>query len=37
MSKLDHPRPEGLLDNSFSQMVSATGARTVYTAGQVSI
>ena len=38
MSKLDHPRPEGLLDNSaFSQVVSATGTRTVYTAGQVSI
>ena len=38
MSKLDHPRPEGLLDNpAFSQVVSATGARTVYQAGQVSI
>jgi enamine deaminase RidA (YjgF/YER057c/UK114 family) len=38
MSKLDHPRPEGLLDNpAFSQVVSATGTRTVYTAGQVSI
>ena len=38
MSKLDHPRPEGLLDNpAFSQVVAATGARTVYTAGQVSI
>ncbi len=38
MSKLDHPRPEGLLDNSaFSQVVSATGTRTVHTAGQVSI
>ena len=38
MSKLDHPRPEGLFDNSaFSQVVSATGTRTVYTAGQVSI
>jgi len=38
MSKLDHPRPEGLLDNpAFSQVVSAAGARTVYTAGQVSI
>jgi len=38
MSKLDHPRPQGLLDNpAFSQVVSATGARTVYTAGQVSI
>lgn len=38
MSKLDHPRPEGLLDNpSFSQVVAAIGTRTVYTAGQVSI
>jgi enamine deaminase RidA (YjgF/YER057c/UK114 family) len=38
MSKLDHPRPEGLLHNaSFSQVVSGTGTRTVYTAGQVSI
>jgi enamine deaminase RidA (YjgF/YER057c/UK114 family) len=38
MKKLDHPRPEGLLDNtSFSQVVAATGTRTVYTAGQVSI
>ena len=38
MSKLDHPRPQGLLDNpAFSQVVSAAGARTVYTAGQVSI
>jgi enamine deaminase RidA (YjgF/YER057c/UK114 family) len=38
MSKLDHPRPEGLFDNpSFSQVVAATGTRTVYTAGQVSI
>ena len=38
MSKLDHFRPEGLVHNaSFSQVVAATGARTVYTAGQVSI
>jgi enamine deaminase RidA (YjgF/YER057c/UK114 family) len=38
MSELDHPRPKGLLDNaSFSQVVAATGTRTVYTAGQVSI
>jgi enamine deaminase RidA (YjgF/YER057c/UK114 family) len=38
MSKLDHPRPEGLLHNaSFSQVVAATGTRTVYTAGQVAI
>jgi enamine deaminase RidA (YjgF/YER057c/UK114 family) len=38
VSKLDHPRPEGLLHHaSFSQVVAASGARTVYTAGQVSI
>jgi enamine deaminase RidA (YjgF/YER057c/UK114 family) len=38
MSKLDHPRPEGLLHNAaFSQVVVGTGTRTVYTAGQVSI
>lgn len=38
MSKLDHPRSEGLLHNpSFSQVVAATGTRTVYIAGQVSI
>jgi enamine deaminase RidA (YjgF/YER057c/UK114 family) len=38
MSKLDHPRPEGLLHNTaFSQVVVASGARTIYTAGQVSI
>ena len=38
MSKLDHPRPDGLLHNpSFSQVVVATGTRTVYIAGQVSI
>jgi enamine deaminase RidA (YjgF/YER057c/UK114 family) len=38
MSKLDHFRPEGLVHNaSFSQVVAATGTRTVYTAGQVSI
>ena len=38
MSKLDHPRATGLLDNpSFSQVVAATGSRTIYTAGQVSI
>jgi enamine deaminase RidA (YjgF/YER057c/UK114 family) len=38
MSKLDYPRPEGLLHNaSFSQVVVGAGARTVYTAGQVSI
>lgn len=38
MSKLDHPHPAGLLRNpAFSQVVAATGTRTVYTAGQVSI
>jgi enamine deaminase RidA (YjgF/YER057c/UK114 family) len=38
MSTLEHFRPEGLLHNSgFSQVVAATGARTIYTAGQVSI
>jgi enamine deaminase RidA (YjgF/YER057c/UK114 family) len=38
MSTLEHPRPEGLLHNAgFSQVVSATGKRTIYTAGQVSI
>jgi len=38
MSKLDHPRPEGLLHNAaFSQVVAAIGTRTVYTAGQVAI
>jgi enamine deaminase RidA (YjgF/YER057c/UK114 family) len=38
MSTLDYPRPEGLLHNpAFSQVVAATGRRTIYTAGQVSI
>ncbi|MBV9889320.1 MAG: RidA family protein [Rhizobacter sp.] len=38
MSKLDRLRPAGLLHNpAFSQVVTATGTRTVYTAGQVSI
>jgi len=38
MSTLEYPRPEGLLYNSgFSQVVVASGARTIYTAGQVSI
>jgi enamine deaminase RidA (YjgF/YER057c/UK114 family) len=38
MSTLEHPRPEGLLHNtSFSQVVVASGKRTIYTAGQVSI
>ncbi|MGH6642761.1 MAG: RidA family protein [Bradyrhizobium sp.] len=38
MSKLEHLRPQGLLHNAaFSQVVAATGTRTIYTAGQVSI
>jgi enamine deaminase RidA (YjgF/YER057c/UK114 family) len=38
MSKIEHPRPEGLLHNPrFSQVVVASGTRTIYTAGQVSI
>lgn len=38
MSTVEHPHPEGLLHNSgFSQVVVASGTRTVYTAGQVSI
>ena len=38
MSRLEHPRPEGLFENpAFSQVVVAAGTRTIYTAGQVSI
>ena len=38
MSIVERPVPEGLLTNqSFSQVVVATGKRTIYTAGQVSI
>ena len=38
MSTIEHPRPDGLLHNpGFSQVVVASGTRTVYTAGQVSI
>jgi len=38
MSVLEHPRPKGLLHNpGFSQVVAATGTRTIYIAGQVSI
>lgn len=38
MSNVEHPRPEGLLHNpGFSQVVVASGARTIYTAGQVSV
>lgn len=38
MSNLEHPHPKGLLHNTgFSQVVIASGTRTIYTAGQVSI
>lgn len=38
MSKLEHPLPKGMLHNaSFSQVVAATGTRTIYIAGQVAI
>jgi enamine deaminase RidA (YjgF/YER057c/UK114 family) len=38
MSTIEHLRPEGLLHNpGFSQVVVAAGARSVHTAGQVSI
>jgi len=38
MGTLEHPHPEGLLHNpAFSQVVAASGRRTIYTAGQVSI
>ena len=38
MSKLEYPRPQGLLHNpAFSQVVVASGARMILTAGQVSI
>jgi enamine deaminase RidA (YjgF/YER057c/UK114 family) len=38
MSKLEHPRADGLLHNpAFSQVVVAVGTRIVHTAGQVSI
>lgn len=38
MSTLERPRPEGLPHNpAFSQVVVASGTRTIYTAGQVSI
>jgi enamine deaminase RidA (YjgF/YER057c/UK114 family) len=38
MGTLEHPRAEGLLHNpGFSQVVVASGRRTIYTAGQVSI
>jgi enamine deaminase RidA (YjgF/YER057c/UK114 family) len=38
MSTVTHPRADGLLHNhGFSQVVIASGTRTIYTAGQVSI
>jgi enamine deaminase RidA (YjgF/YER057c/UK114 family) len=38
MGKLEHPHPKGLLSNAgFSQVVVASGSRTIYTTGQVSI
>jgi enamine deaminase RidA (YjgF/YER057c/UK114 family) len=38
MSTVEHPTPKGLLHNTgFSQIVVATGKRTIYTAGQVAI
>jgi enamine deaminase RidA (YjgF/YER057c/UK114 family) len=38
MSNVEHPRPAGLLHNAgFSQVVVASGTRTIHTAGQVSI
>jgi enamine deaminase RidA (YjgF/YER057c/UK114 family) len=38
MSKLEHPKPEGLLPNpAYSHVVAASGKRMIYTAGQVSI
>ncbi len=38
MSTIEHPAPTGLLVNqSFSQVVIATGKRTIYIAGQISI
>lgn len=38
MSKFEYPRPKELLHNpGFSQVVIASGTRTIYTAGQVSI
>jgi enamine deaminase RidA (YjgF/YER057c/UK114 family) len=38
MSKIEHPSPDGLLHNpGFSQVVVASGTRSIHTAGQVSI
>ena len=38
MSTLEHLRPEGLPHNpAYSQVVVASGTRTIYTAGQISV
>lgn len=38
MSKIEHPRPQGLFPNpNYSHTVVASGGRTVYIAGQVPI
>jgi enamine deaminase RidA (YjgF/YER057c/UK114 family) len=38
MSTIEYPRPKGLLHNpGFSQVAVASGPRTIYTAGQVSV
>ena len=38
MSKLDHLRPSGLHHNpAYSHVVTASGARTIYISGQVSV
>lgn len=38
MGKLEHPHPAGLLQNpAYSHVVVASGARAIYTAGQVAI
>ncbi len=38
MSKIEYPSPQGLMINpAFSQVVVASGARTIYISGQVSI
>ena len=38
MSTIEHPSPDGLLHNpGFSQVVVASGTRSIHTAGQVSI
>lgn len=38
MSKLEHPHPAGIAQNpAYSHVVVASGARTIYTAGQVAM